>query len=146
MPTRERRTSVRSALPRTIAHRSVLISSASSTIFVRSAYASPLWDDVSGVTVVENPASQLNEIVVTSQRRSENLQTIPLSVTAATASDFLNEGITDNDHTDVRQSGLSLKVEQSLAAARLVNITSWRNVNGFVLLDQDATRAVCTTC
>ena len=30
-------------------------------------------------------------------------------------------------------------MEQSLAAARLVNITSWRNVNGFVLLDQDAT-------
>ena len=80
MPTRERRTSVRSALPRTIAHRSVLISLASSTIFVRSAYASPLWDDVSGVAVVENPAIQLNEIVVTSQRRSENLQTIPLSV------------------------------------------------------------------
>jgi hypothetical protein len=85
LPTRERRTSGRSALPKTIAHRSVLISPASSIIFVLSAYASPLSADVSGVTVVENPQSQLNEIVVTSQRRSENLQTIPLSVTAATA-------------------------------------------------------------
>ena len=42
-----------------------------------SAYASPLSADVSGVTVVENLQSQLNEIVVTSQRRSENLQTDP---------------------------------------------------------------------
>jgi outer membrane receptor protein involved in Fe transport len=64
-------------------------------IFVLSAHASPLSADVSGVTVVENPQSQLNEIVVTSQRRSENLQTIPLSVTAATASELLNEGVTD---------------------------------------------------
>jgi F420-dependent methylenetetrahydromethanopterin dehydrogenase len=40
--------------------------------------------------VVENHPSQLNKIVVTSQRRSENLQTIPLSVTAATATELLN--------------------------------------------------------
>jgi iron complex outermembrane receptor protein len=44
-----------------------------------------------------------------------------------------------NDYTDVRQTGLSIKVEQDLPAARLVNITSWRNVNAFLLLDQDAT-------
>lgn len=44
-----------------------------------------------------------------------------------------------NDYSDVRQTGLSAKLEQDLAAARLVNITSWRNVNGFFLLDQDAT-------
>jgi iron complex outermembrane receptor protein len=44
---------------------------------------------------VENHPSQLNEIVVTSQRRSENLQTIPLSVTAAIATELLNEGATD---------------------------------------------------
>jgi iron complex outermembrane receptor protein len=44
-----------------------------------------------------------------------------------------------NDYTDVRQTGLSVNVELNLAAARLVNITSWRNVNGFELIDQDAT-------
>jgi outer membrane receptor protein involved in Fe transport len=82
-------------LPKTIAHRSVLISSASSIISVLSAYASPLPADVSGAAVVENHPSQLNEIVVTSQRRSENLQTIPLSVTAAIATELLNEGATD---------------------------------------------------
>ena len=82
-------------MPKTIAHRSVLISSASSIIFVLSAYASPLPADVSGAAVVENHPSQLNEIVVTSQRRSEHLQTIPLSVTAAIATELLNEGATD---------------------------------------------------
>ena len=99
MSTRERRTSGRSALPKTIAHRSVL--------FLLSAYASPLSADISGVTVVENPQSQLNEIVVTSQRRSENLQTIPLSVTAATASELLNEGVTDTASLSLAVPGLS---------------------------------------
>jgi iron complex outermembrane receptor protein len=36
-----------------------------------------------------------------------------------------------NDYTDVRQTGLSVRVEQDLPAARLVNISSWRDVNGF---------------
>jgi iron complex outermembrane receptor protein len=76
-------------------------------IFVLSAYASPLSADVSGVAVVENPQSQLNEIVVTSQRRSENLQTIPLSVTAATASELLNEGVTDTASLSLAVPGLS---------------------------------------
>ncbi|MGD0493856.1 MAG: TonB-dependent receptor [Steroidobacteraceae bacterium] len=44
-----------------------------------------------------------------------------------------------NDYTDVRQTGLSVRMEQDLPAARWVNISSWRNVNGFMLLDQDAT-------
>ena len=76
-------------------------------IFVLSAYASPLSADVSGVAVVENPQSQLNEIVVTSQRRAENLQTIPLSVTAATASELLNEGVTDTASLSLAVPGLS---------------------------------------
>jgi iron complex outermembrane receptor protein len=76
-------------------------------IFVLSAYASPLWAEVSGVTVVDNPQSQLNEIVVTSQRRAENLQTIPLSVTAATASELLNEGVTDTASLSLAVPGLS---------------------------------------
>ena len=107
MSTRERRTSGRSALPKTIAHRSVLVSSASSKIFVLSAYASPLPADVSGATVVENSLSELSEIVVTSQRRAENLQTLPLSVTAATASELLNEGVTDTASLSLAVPGLS---------------------------------------
>jgi iron complex outermembrane recepter protein len=52
---------------------------------------------------------------------------------------FYNTYDDPNDHTDVRQTGLSVKVTQDLPAARLVGITSWRNVNAFMLLDQDAT-------
>jgi iron complex outermembrane receptor protein len=52
---------------------------------------------------------------------------------------FYNTYDDPNDYSDVRQSGLSVKVEQDLSAARLINISSWRNVNGFFLLDQDAT-------
>ena len=94
-------------MPKTIAHRSVLIASASSIIFVLSAYASPLPADVSSATVVENSPSELSEIVVTSQRRSENLQTIPLSVTAATAGELLNEGVTDTASLSLAVPGLS---------------------------------------
>jgi iron complex outermembrane recepter protein len=101
-------------LPKTVAHRFVLISSASSIIFVLSAYAGPqpadvsrATADVSGAAVVENHPGQLNEIVVTSQRRSENLQTIPLSVTAATATELLNEGVTDMAALSQAVPGLS---------------------------------------
>jgi iron complex outermembrane receptor protein len=52
---------------------------------------------------------------------------------------FYNTYDKPNDYTDVRQTGLSVKVEQDLSAAQLVNISSWRNVNGFFLLEQDAT-------
>jgi iron complex outermembrane recepter protein len=52
---------------------------------------------------------------------------------------FYNNDDDPNDHNDVRQSGLSVKVERTLPAAQLVNIASWRDVNGYVSLDQDAT-------
>jgi iron complex outermembrane recepter protein len=52
---------------------------------------------------------------------------------------YFNTYDNPNDYSDVRQTGLSVRVEHDLPAARLVNITSWRNVNGFFLLDQDAT-------
>jgi iron complex outermembrane receptor protein len=52
---------------------------------------------------------------------------------------FYNTYDDPNDYTDVRQAGLSLKLDQELAFAQLVNIVSWRNMNGFFLLDQDST-------
>jgi iron complex outermembrane recepter protein len=52
---------------------------------------------------------------------------------------FYNTYDDPNDQFDFRQSGLSLKVEQNLTAVRLENITSWRNANAFLQLDQDAT-------
>jgi iron complex outermembrane receptor protein len=52
---------------------------------------------------------------------------------------FYNNNEDPNDYTDVRQVGVSVKVEQDFSVARLVDIASWRNVNGFFLLDQDGT-------
>jgi iron complex outermembrane recepter protein len=52
---------------------------------------------------------------------------------------FYNTYDDPNDFTDIRQTGVSVTVEQPLSVARWVNITAWRDVNGFVLLDQDAT-------
>ena len=52
---------------------------------------------------------------------------------------FYNTYDDPNDYTDVRQTGSSVTAEQESSFARLVSITSWRNVNGFALLDQDGT-------
>jgi len=52
---------------------------------------------------------------------------------------FYNNYDLPGDFTDVRQTGLSGTVQQDAGATRLVSITSWRNVNGRVSLDQDAT-------
>ncbi len=51
--------------------------------------------------------AQLSEILVTAQRRSENLQNVPLSVTAASASELLNEGVTDTASLSLAVPGLS---------------------------------------
>jgi iron complex outermembrane recepter protein len=52
---------------------------------------------------------------------------------------FYNTYDDPNDLSDVWQTGLSVTAEQDLPVARLVNIASWRYVNGTELLDQDAT-------
>ena len=55
---------------------------------------------------------------------------------------FYNTYDSPNDFSDVRQTGLSVTAEQDLSRARLVSITSWRNVNGFMQFDQDSTPLV----
>jgi iron complex outermembrane receptor protein len=47
-----------------------------------------------------------------------------------------------NDFSDVRQTGVSVTAERAFSASRLVSITGWRNVNGFMLFDQDSTPPV----
>jgi iron complex outermembrane recepter protein len=54
-------------------------------------------------------------------------------------SGFYNTYDNPNDYSDVRQLGVSVTAEQVFRGARLVSTTSWRNVNGLMLLDQDAT-------
>ena len=52
---------------------------------------------------------------------------------------FYNTYDNPNDFTDVSQTGLSVTAEQDLGLARLVNITSWRNVSAAEGFDEDAT-------
>lgn len=52
---------------------------------------------------------------------------------------FYNTFDAPNDYTDVAQTGLSLTAEQDVRFARLVSITSWRNVNATEGFDEDAT-------
>ena len=54
-------------------------------------------------------------------------------------SGFYNTFGAPNDYTDVAQTGLSLTAEQDVRFARLVSITSWRNVNAAEVFDEDAT-------
>jgi iron complex outermembrane recepter protein len=58
---------------------------------------------------------------------------------------FYNNYDLPGDFTDVRQTGLSGTLQQDAGVARLVTITSWRNVNGRVHLDQDATPSEVVT-
>ncbi|MEJ6011168.1 TonB-dependent receptor [Novosphingobium aquae] len=48
-----------------------------------------------GNATTENPDSDLGEITVTARRREENLQEVPISVTAFTQEDIAQKGITD---------------------------------------------------
>ena len=57
-------------------------------------------------------------------------------------SGFYNTYDAPNDFSDVRQTGLSVTAEQDFSRSRLVSITSWRNVNGFMQFDQDSTPRV----
>jgi iron complex outermembrane receptor protein len=43
----------------------------------------------------EAPAEELQEVIVTANRRSENLQAVPMTVSVVTADTLANEGITD---------------------------------------------------
>lgn len=55
---------------------------------------------------------------------------------------FYNTYDNPNDFSDVRQTGVSVTAEQAFQASRLVSITGWRNVNGFMQFDQDSTPLV----
>jgi iron complex outermembrane receptor protein len=52
---------------------------------------------------------------------------------------FYNAYGDPNDLSDVSQTGLSVTVEQDVRVAKVVNITSWRNMSGIERVDQDVT-------
>jgi iron complex outermembrane receptor protein len=63
--------------------------------------------DSDGVPAVANDSVQLDEVQVTAQRRSENLQDVPVSVTALSAAELKNSGVTDTNSLSLAVPGLS---------------------------------------
>jgi iron complex outermembrane receptor protein len=68
--------------------------------------ASRSFDTQSDAALAKEPG-RLQDVVVTAQRRAENLQTIPLTVNAISAADLLNAGVTDTSSLSLAVPGLS---------------------------------------
>jgi iron complex outermembrane recepter protein len=75
---------------------------------VSSIFMAPIGRaDPTGGPAMKDDQGQLEEIVVTSQRRPENLQTVPLTVTVASGTELLNAGVTDTGSLSLAVPGLS---------------------------------------
>lgn len=90
---------------KTIAKRSRLLTSTSLAFIALTAQANS-----TASFAEDGDPGQLTEILVTAQRRPENLQYVPLSVTAASAGELLNEGVTDTTSLSLAVPGLSYTV------------------------------------
>jgi iron complex outermembrane receptor protein len=55
----------------------------------------------------EASQDQLTSVVVTAQRRAEDIQSVPLAITAATSTELLDEGVTDTASLSLAVPGLS---------------------------------------
>jgi iron complex outermembrane receptor protein len=65
-------------------------------------------------------SSGLQEVVVTARRRAENLQDVPLTVTAITADTIQNQGITNLE--DLNSFVPNMKISQDRATSSTINI------------------------
>ena len=82
-----------------------------STVYSGAAAAlAAVWMTASGVHAQTGSAAsdQIEEIVVTAQKREQNLQKIPISVTAVTGDSLQARGITDVSSFAAATSGLQL--------------------------------------
>jgi iron complex outermembrane recepter protein len=78
------------------------------TLIYSPAYA----QTASAAEAATAPAAQLEEIVVTSQRRSENLQKVPITVDVVTGSDVANYGIQTSQELQTAVAGLIVNQAQ----------------------------------
>ena len=67
-------------------------------------------DPTRGTSAAKEDEGPLEEVIVTSQRRLENLQTVPLSVTAVSGTELLNEGVAETAALSQAVPGLSYTV------------------------------------
>jgi iron complex outermembrane receptor protein len=87
-------------VPKPIAHRSVVISLACSIFIALSEHAE-------SVSASDEDRGQLDPVVVTAQWRTEDLQSIPVALTAVTSAELLNAGVTDTNSLSLAVPGLS---------------------------------------
>jgi iron complex outermembrane receptor protein len=84
---------------------------------------SPVYAQSSSPPVPSNPVSasdSLQEIVVTAERRAENLQQVPISVVARSGADLNREGVYNG--ADLQNIVPSLSIQPSTTGATFVNI------------------------
>jgi iron complex outermembrane recepter protein len=67
----------------------------------------PVRADPNSASAQQEDQGQLEAVIVTAQRRSENLQTTPLTVTVASGTELLNEGVADTASLSLAVPGLS---------------------------------------
>ena len=84
------------------------------------------------------PTEGLREIIVTAEQRSQNLQTVPMAITAITSSDLTREGITDFfDYVDKVPNLSFAMTGDGVGTSRTIAIRgiSGRGVTGFYIDD-----------
>jgi iron complex outermembrane recepter protein len=90
--------------------RHILLATAGSALFATAAHA----QTTTPATAPVEPEAGLEEIVVTAQKREQNLQNVPVSVTALSAESLANQRIAD--FSDLTRAASSLTVTQQTAA------------------------------
>jgi len=87
-------------------------------------------DQASSAPGGDAPSGQLEDIVVTAQRRSENLQNVPVAVTAVTATALAAKGITSTADLNAVVPGLNFTTLLGTATPRIRGVGSATSVGG----------------
>ena len=98
------------------ARRVALLSASAMIALASAAYAQTPQAQVAPASAAPPADTQVGEVVVTAQRRAENLQSIPLSVTAVSGAELRNQDI--NDVSRLEQVVPGLRLGRSGAAER----------------------------
>ena len=76
------------------------------------------------------PPATVEEVIVTAQRRAENLQNVPITVTAVTAAKLASAGVTGTSDLSLLVPGLSLEASIGYAQPRLRGVGTTANGPG----------------
>lgn len=94
------------------------------TVLAGEPAAADANDAIQSTAQDPGPASQLDEIVVTAQKRSERLQDVPLSISAFTEERIEQQGITSIDDYASRSAGVRLSRDGTQASFTVRGISS----------------------